>query len=164
MKAAKILIPVFFALMLIVFGLGTAAGYPQPDQYYGEDGGEITGYVLGNKVNNQPQPVDWAALNASDGVHTFHAFSGMNGMYQMRVPAGEYNVTVEVLGFQAPSRNVTVTDGSIAVVNFYLEQSSVGVAEFGTQVQIFMTVAVLLAAVFIAMRSSPLSVRDRRPK
>lgn len=162
LKSAKFVLSLSFALILIAFGLGSVAGNPQPHQYYGEGGGEITGYILVYTISNQPQPIDWAALTASDGEHTFHAFSGMSGMYQMRLPAGTYNVTVEVPGFQAPSRNVTVTDGSIAVVNFYLELSSVAVPEFGTQVQIFMTVTLLIVAIFIANRSSPLPVRDSR--
>lgn len=162
MKATNVALLLSLALVLMAVGLGSVAGNLQPNQYYGEGGGEITGYILGYMSNNQPQLIDWAALNASDGVHTFHAFSGMSGMYQMQLPAGTYNVSVKVAGFQALSKNVTVTDGSISVVNFYLEQSAVAVPEFGVQTEIFMAVA-LIFAISIAMRSSSLlSIRRLR--
>ena len=140
----------FLALMLILsstfaFGaVGSAHAQPRTYQYYSGEGGEIRGYVLG--VDREP--FDWAAVHARNTQHTFQAFSGMSGFYEMRVPPGTYNVTVDVPGYQALVTNTTVADssrnmifylngmnvivlnGSSIIVNFYLQQPQTPVPEF----------------------------------
>ena len=124
---------------------GNVVAQSQPHQYYGEDGGQIEGYVL----NANKQPVDWAAIYANSSQRTFQAFSGMSGFYEMRVPTGGYIVTVKVPGYDAlvtnatvtkgsttnmnfnlNSINVTVSSGSSSVINFYLQQNQTPVPEF----------------------------------
>ena len=125
--------------------VGSAHAQPRTYQYYSGEGGEIRGYVLG--VDREP--LDWAAVHARNTQHTFQAFSGMSGFYEMRIPPGTYNVTVDVPGYQAlvtnttladsqernmifylNGMNVTVSDGSTNVVNFYLELPQTPVPEF----------------------------------
>jgi hypothetical protein len=132
-------------IALILFMSNVVLAQSSPHQYYGAEGGEITGYVLGVSK----QPVDWAEIYASSDQHTYQAFSGMSGFYAMRVPAATYNVTVNVPGYEAyatkatvtsgsatvmnfnlNSINVTVSDGSSSVINFYLQQTQTPVPEF----------------------------------
>jgi hypothetical protein len=148
---------------------------PEPQQYYGI-GGQITGYILG--VNRQP--LDWAAVYATDNEHTFQAFSGMSGGYTMRVPAGRYNVTVYVPGYEASSKNATVTvdsftnlnfylsikvavsGGSSSSINFYLNQTQVPVAESKANRPLIFSILTLAAAVIlrIAPRMNRLNRED----
>ncbi len=114
-----------------------------PQQYYGEPGGEITGHVIG--VDGYP--VDWAAVHASDGQRTYEVFSGMSGVYLMRIPTGMYNVTVDVPGYRADGATVNVTENSSKTVNFHLE---VAVPEFQSNTAPLAT-ALMLAATHICI-------------
>ena len=102
------------ALILVCSSLVEAQS---PQQYYGEAGGEITGHVIGA----DGYPVDWAAVHATNNQSTYEAFSGMSGIYLMRIPIGTYNVTVDVPGYMARGATVNVTENSLHTVNFYLE-------------------------------------------
>ena len=137
-------------------------------QYYGAEGGEITGYVLGVSK----QPVDWAAIYARSDQHTYQAFSGMSGFYEMRVPAATYNLTINVPGYEAyvtnatvsnasttvmnfnlNSINVTVSAGSSSVINFYLQQNQTPVPEFQPSLSLSL-ITFTLAVIFLLRRST----------
>jgi len=115
-------------------------------QYYGGPGGEITGMVIG--VNGHP--FDWATIHANNSQQTFEAFSGMSGVYQMRVPAGTYNVTVSVQGYTANSATVNVTDNSSNTINFYLQQP---VPEFPPTIEPLL-IAFTIALVFFIFKKA----------
>jgi hypothetical protein len=135
-------------LLVIVFILvGSRLVQAQSQQYYGGPGGEITGRVIG--VNGYP--VDWAAVHASDGNRTYEVFSGMSGVYLMRVPVGTYHVTVDVPGYRADSATVNVTENSSNTVDFHLEQ--IVVPEFPSNAAPLI-MSLILAAPFIFKRGS----------
>lgn len=104
-------------LALVLIG-GRLVFAQSTQQYYGGPGGEITGMVIG--VDGHP--FDWATIYASNSQQTFEAFSGMSGVYEMRVPLGTYNVTVSAHGYTADSAALNVTENSSSTVNFYLQQ------------------------------------------
>lgn len=120
------------ALALLLFWGGSAAALASP-QYYTGPGGQITGYVIGENG----YPVDWALVNATDGYHSYAAFSGMSGMYMIWVPAGVYTVSVHSSGYfsgyfpgySANSAIANVTNNSIVRVDFRLKQATVQVPE-----------------------------------
>jgi len=166
MAHTRILLPtLLFSIVVLLVTMGSVLAQPQPYQYYGGDGGEISGYVVG--ASNQP--VDWAPVYASSAHHTYLAFSGMSGFYELRVPAGTYNMTVKVEGYDAlvtnatilesslPPENdhlnsitVTVTDGSSTVVNFYLQQTQTQVPEF--QESVIVVMIALVTSTFVLRR------------
>jgi len=140
---------------------------PQPNQYYREDAGAISGYVLGISG----QPVDWAAIYAVNGQNKYQTFSGMSGFYEVEVPAATYNLTVKVPGYKALVTNATVTNGSTtkmnfsvnsisvavssgssSVINFYLEQNQTPVPEFQPSLPLTM-ITFILVAIFMIRRS-----------
>ena len=136
-----------FALVLV----GSRLVFAQStQQYYGGPGGEIRGMVIG--VDGHP--FDWAIIYASNSQQTFEAFSGMSGVYQMRVPAGTYNVTVSVpvsvQGYTANSATVNVTDNSSNTVNFYLQQP---VPEFPPTIEPLL-IAFTVALVFFIFKKA----------
>jgi len=135
-------------LIIALVGKGSAAAQ-SPQQYYGGPGGEITGYVIG--VDNAP--FDWALIYAKSEAHTFQTFSGMNGVYQMRVPVGLYNVTANVPGFRANSARVNVTLNSSNTVNFQLQRPDVPVPEFHPDI-VFLVMALILTMTLIIRKHS----------
>lgn len=148
---------------------GNVSARPQPQQYYGEGGGVINGYVLG--VNKEP--LDWASIYADNGQHKFLAVSGAGGFYEMRVPAALYNITIYAPGYEAlipaqvavtngsttkvnfnlNSISVSVSSGSSSVINFYLEQTQTPVPEFPSG---------LLLALIASMLAVVLLTKSRR--
>jgi len=142
LSRSTLLISLFLALLLVGCRL---VGAQSPQQYYGEPGGEITGRVTG--VNGYP--VDWAAVHASNGQHTYQVFSGMSGVYLMRVPVGTYDVTVGVPGYRAGGVTVNVTANSLNTANFQLE---VAVPEFQSNIAQWMTIFTLAVTLILISR------------
>ena len=154
------------ALILVCSSLVEAQS---PQQYYGEAGGEITGHVIGA----DGYPVDWAAVHATNNQSTYEAFSGMSGIYLMRIPIGTYNVTVDVPGYIARGATVNVTENSLHTVNFYLEvavltsYSTTSTSSFTTTTSVAefqanaapLIIALVLAATLICVSES----RKRKP-
>ena len=141
-------VSLLFVVFLLVSSRLVAA------QYYGGPGGQISGFVYGtNGVG-----FDWAQLRATNGNQTFHAFSGMSGFYLMRVPVGVYNVSVYISGlplYADNMTNVTVTQDSIATVNFHLQQlPTTPVPEFQTDITALVMAAVFAATLAIMKRRS----------
>lgn len=135
------------SLVLALVLIGSRLVFAQStQQYYGGPGGEITGMVIG--VNGHP--FDWATIHANNSQQTFEAFSGMSGVYQMRVPAGTYNVTVSVQGYTANSATVNVTDNSSNTINFYLQQP---VPEFPPTIEPLL-IAFTIALVFFIFKKA----------
>lgn len=134
-------------IAVILAGSRLVAGTSQ-QQYYDGPGGEITGYVIG--ANRYP--VDWAAVLVIGTNHTFQAFSGMSGLYLIRVPIGTYNVTVNVPGYSTDNVIVNVTDGSSTRVDFHLTQSQVAVPEFTANIGSVVLVIALTTGLILAKR------------
>lgn len=136
----------FVTLLLVGCRLVVAQS---PQQYYGELGGEITGRVVG--VDGYP--VDWAAVHANDGQQTYQVFSGMSGVYLMRVPVGMYYVTVDVPGYRADGVTVNVTADSSNTANFQLE---VAVPEFQSNIAQWVTALTLAVTLIFISKRGPL--------
>ncbi|MGD0424261.1 MAG: carboxypeptidase-like regulatory domain-containing protein [Candidatus Bathyarchaeia archaeon] len=130
MKHVRLFLISSLIVVSILATNGIVLARPQPFQYYGGDGGEISGYVF----SAGKQPFDWAAIYARSTQRTFQAFSGMSGFYEMRLPSGTYSVTVNVPGYEALVTNATVTQGSATNLNFYLNSMNVTVSEGSSSV------------------------------
>ncbi len=163
----KIFATLLAIALILLISTQTIAAQPQPQQYYGITGGEITGYVLGNTT-----PLDWAIIHAKSNQQTYEAFSGMSGVYLMRVPVGTYNVSANFPGYATSSANVTVADnssttltfhlansinvavsaGSSSVINYYLEENQVPVPEF--QPSFTLIIIALMLVVTVVLRKS----------
>jgi len=166
MKFRRPILATLLVIALVPVMSSNVVAHSWPQQYYGA-GGELTGYVLGDGN----RPVDWARVRAFGAQQTYQAFSGMSGVYMMRLPAGSYNVTVDAAGYNANSMNVTistnspsyvnfnlstitvaVSPGSSSAINFYLIQTQVPVPEF--QPGLTLTLIALTLAVTLLFRRS----------
>ncbi len=145
---------VLLALAIAILIVGSRFVTAQsPQQYNGPGGGQIRGYILGFDMNDQLQPIEWASVYAGNGQHTFVAYSGGGGYYEMFVPTGTYNVTVVEPGYKPYSSMVIVSNGSASTINFYLEQSHVPVPEFSTGIASVISIAALSAALVALKRA-----------
>ena len=127
---------------------------PAFGQTFAQGGGLIYGYVYGFTWDDQLVPLVWVQVTASNPNATapntlFTTSTGGNGVFEMYVPVGTYNLTVSPPGYVAHSSMVSVSDGSSSTASFYLEESHIPIPEFPTQmvsVILVMAVAVTLLA------------------
>jgi hypothetical protein len=150
----KILPIVGLAVILFAFLVASSSfvvfAQTNTQQYGG--GGMIRGNVYGFDMFDQLQPIAWATVTASNGQNNFVAYTGGGGYYEMYVPAGAYNVTVNPPGYTPYSSSVAVSDGSSSVINFDLEQSHVPVPEY-PQGAFVLVLFVALASVLVVQRT-----------
>jgi hypothetical protein len=101
--------------------------------------------------------VDWSQIYANNGNRTYEAFSGFSGFYLMRVPAGNYSVSVYDFynpTYWAANVSVTVTDGSTSTVNFSLQYppQPTAVPEFSPNITALVYILGLAAVCVVARR------------
>ncbi len=67
---------------------------------------------------------------------TLGAATGEDGKYQMKIPAGDYKVMATMMGYRAVTKEVSVSAGETAVLDFKLKESAIemgGVVVTGTR-------------------------------
>ena len=153
MKFTRYFVIVSFTIAMLLLSTRLVGAQPQVQQFYGGGGGMITGSVYGFDMFDELQPIAWASVSANNGQHTFVAYTGGGGYYEMYVPQGLYNVTVVEPGYVSYTSAVSVAPGSAATINFYLEESHVPVPEFPTGLASAVLV-LALGAVLVATRRS----------
>jgi len=152
MKLTRYVALAAFSVAVILLGTRMVNAQSQVQQVYGAGGGEIAGYVYGFDMYNQLEPIAWAPVTANDGQYSFVAYTGGGGYYEMYVPQGTYNVTVNEPGFVPQTISVAVSPGSAnTAINMYLYQSHIPVPEFPSGAVSAITI-VALAAVLVAAK------------
>lgn len=144
------LLAILFAFLIAGSSLLVSA-QTGSQQYVGGGGGLIRGNVYGFDMWDELEPIAWASVTATNGQYRFVAYTGGSGYYEMFVPVGAYNVTVNPAGYVPYSNTVSVSDGSSSAINFYLEESHVPVPEYPQGAFIFVLFAAL-ASVLIVQR------------
>ena len=142
---------VHYALaILFLLGFLMLRAPPASAQTFAQGGGLIYGSVYGFTWDDRVVPLEWVQVTASNPNSTlFTASTGGNGVFEMYVPVGTYNLTVSPSGYVAHSSMVSVSDGSSSTASFYLEESHIPIPEFPTQMVsaiMIMALAVLLLA------------------
>jgi len=147
--------------VLLAGGMIVASAQSIPEQTFYGGGGLIRGNVYGFNMYDQLIPIEWAPVTAASGRYNFVSYTGAGGSYEMFVPVGVYNVTVNSPGYKAYSMRINVADGSSSAINFYLDQSGVPIPEF--QPGAFSIVLfVALASVLLAKRATTRRRRHSR--
>ena len=83
----------------------------------------VTGYVFGFDVYDELVPIAWAHIIATmDSAAVFEASSMGGGYFEMFLPVGFYNLTVEEFGFISKTMQIFVSSGSTLTLQFILEQ------------------------------------------
>ncbi len=91
--------------------------------YYPYGGGLVAGYVYGFNVYDELIPIAWASITATvDSNVVEHTSSLGGGYFEMILPVGFYNLTVEEYGFISKTMEVFVSSGSSTILQFILEQ------------------------------------------
>jgi hypothetical protein len=84
----------------------------------------LQGYVLGSGSAGI-QPIDWALITLKNGQQSFEVFSGITGFYQIYLPGGTYNITVNVPvdpSYLNYSTTLMIPNGTTTLMNFQLRQ------------------------------------------
>lgn len=142
--------------LAIVFLLGflMLRAPPAFAQMPGQGGGLIYGWVYGFTWDDQLVPLVWVQVTASNPNYPNYplitASTGGNGVFEMYVPVGTYNLTVSPRGYVAHSSMVSVSDGSSSTASFYLEESHIPIPEF--PIQMVSAIMVMALAVTVLAR------------
>ncbi len=118
----------------------------------------IYGWVYGFTWDDQLVPLVWVQVTASNPNvpypnTLFTTSTEGNGVFEMYVPVGTYNLTVSPRGYVAHSSMVSVADGSSSSVSFYLEESHIPIPEFPTQMVSAIMVMALAVTVLARRRA-----------
>ena len=151
------LFPYALAIVLLL-GFLTLRAPPTFAQTFAQGGGLIYGTVYGFTWDDQIVPLAWVQVTASDPSASspnrlFTVSTGGNGVFEMYVPMGTYNLTVSPPGYVAHSSMVSVSDGSSSTASFYLEESHIPIPEFPTQM-VSAIVIMALAVTLLARRTN----------
>jgi hypothetical protein len=115
-------------------------------------GGYIFGHVYGFDMWDELVPLEWVTVTATNPSYQFEVSTGANGTFEMFVPSGTYNLTVDAPGYKTYSLSVSVSEGSSSAATFYFEQSHVPIPEFPTQA-LPLIVAIALAVMLLSRKS-----------
>lgn len=84
----------------------------------------LQGYVLGSGSAGI-RPIDWALIKLKNEQQSFEVFSGITGFYQIYLPGGTYNITVNVPvdpSYLNYSTTLMIPNGTTTIMNFQLQQ------------------------------------------
>ena len=141
---------VAIGIMVAILILSAPPAFAQIPQ---QGGGYIFGYVYGFNMWDHLVPLEWVTVTATNADYQFAISTGANGTFEMFVPAGTYNLTVDAPGYKPYSSSVSVSDGSSSMASFYLEQSGVPIPEFPAQA-VSLIVAMALAVTLLARKTA----------
>jgi hypothetical protein len=116
-------------------------------------GGMIFGHVYGFDMWDELVPLVWVPVTATNQNYQFQVSTGAQGSFEMFVPVGTYNLTVDAPGYSTYPLNVSVSDGGSSAATFYFEQSHVPIPEFPTQA-IALIATIALAVTLLSKKSS----------
>jgi hypothetical protein len=113
-------------VLLVLVGLVASQGLlhvASAQPYYPYGGGLVAGYIIGFNVYDELIPISWASITATVDSQVVGVTSSLGGGYfEMFLPVGFYNLTVEEYGFISKTMQIFVSSGSSTTLQFILEQ------------------------------------------
>jgi len=113
-------------LLLVLAGLASlqhSSNEANAQPYFPYGGGLVAGYVLGFNVYDELIPISWATITATVDSYVIGQTSSLGGGYfEMFLPVGFYNLTVDEWGFISKTMEIFVSSGSSTTLQFILEQ------------------------------------------
>jgi|SRR5208282_3759401 len=122
MKFTRILTILMLTLLLLLLCSRIVSAHYLPQQNLQDTA--LQGYVLG-AGSAGIQPIDWALIMLRNGQQSFEVFSGITGFYQIYLPGGTYNVTVNVPvdpSYLNYTTTLMIRNGTTTLMNFKLQQ------------------------------------------
>jgi len=122
MRLTRILSILMITVLLILLSSRMASAHFLPEQNPQDTA--LQGYVLGSGSSGI-QPIDWALIKLRNGEQSFEVFSGITGFYQIYLPGGTYNVTVDVPvdpSYLSYSTTLIIPNGTTTLINFQLQR------------------------------------------
>ena len=132
MKKSKAL--ALFALLTVLAILGLmiakeANASTETQTSYGA-GGRLHGFVYGFNVWDELVPVSWASITATQNGQIIDQAYSSDGFYEMYLPGGDFEVSVESPGYFTEQRSILMGDGSDYALDFYLERNNQPIPEY----------------------------------
>jgi len=134
-------------LAMLILGVRTTAA-----QTPKQGGGYLTGSVYGFDMYDELIPLEWVSVTAANANYKFVTSTGSGGAYEMFLPLGAYNLTVNTPGYKPYSRSIFVGEGSATSINVYLYESGIPVPEFPTQAVSLIIAFAVAAALLTKVR------------
>ena len=155
-KGFKMRLISYALAILFLLGFLMLRAPPAFAQTFAQGGGAIYGTVYGFTWDDQIVPLAWVQVTASDAAAprpnaVFTTTTEGDGVFEMYVPVGTYNLTVSPPGYVAHSSMVSVSDGSSSTASFYLYESHIPIPEFPTQM-VSMVMVMAVAVTLLARR------------
>lgn len=120
-------------------------------------GGSVQGTVYTRNYMSDYKTTSWANITATNGVIVTRARTDADGRYYMFLPtAGTWRVTANVPGYQEVTLVISVSDGSTAPGDFYLQESGIPIPEFHEYATMFITSISLLLMIILMRRRTVL--------
>lgn len=93
--------------------------------------GYLNGIIATLNLHDEPRVASWIPVSAvdMDGGEAYTVYS-WDGRYEMYLPAGTYQVTLEEPGYTPRTIALTISEGSDVTCNFTLEQGASEVPEY----------------------------------
>ncbi len=92
--------------------------------------GRSAGDVRGRVIDRSGGAVGYATVVAmSDGSQAAGTTSDDNGRFVMKLPRGEYKVSVDFVGYESAERTISVGDGEVDMGDIVLKESSTEIGE-----------------------------------
>ncbi|MFI5448745.1 MAG: hypothetical protein ACHQ03_03110 [Candidatus Bathyarchaeia archaeon] len=122
MTFTRILTALMLMVLLVLLSSRIVSAHSSPQQNLQNTA--LQGYVLGSGSAGI-RPIDWALIKLKNGQQSFEVFSGITGFYQIYLPGGTYNITVNVPvdpSYLNYSTALMIPNGTTTIMNFQLQQ------------------------------------------
>lgn len=91
--------------------------------------GYLSGVVAALNLHDEARTASWVPISAAGEGEIYRAYS-WDGRYEMYLPAGAYEVSVEGAGFSPQTVTLAVPEGSNVTYNFLLEPAEFEIPEY----------------------------------
>jgi len=141
LNKSKLLLSFTFLLVLAAASTLNASSNP--------GGGRLYGHVYGFNMDDKLIPLSWAKITACRDGEVIDVAYSMDGFFEMYLPEGFFEVTVECPGYVTETTTVYVSDGSDTPIEFVLEESGNPIPEF-PETSLTLVLALLATTALVA--------------
>jgi hypothetical protein len=107
-------------MLILVAVLLPDVGFVSAQNFVGNGLGTLQGTVTGFDQYGDRMSLPWVRVNATSRRFNSRVYTGINGLYVMVLPPGNYTVSTFLQGYVSRSENVTIVSGQLMLLDFTL--------------------------------------------